>query len=168
MARLTGKYGTDQPGVRIPGEVKGHWMAVPDQFGHPDEGAVRRASVSLRKQGRARRRGRCSRQRRAATRGRTTGPTTPTSRRPRRATRPASRSASGSARRRIRWTRAGAMFAAFGAELVDAKGNITVESDDVRQVLEYAQKLVKFLPADAVELRRRLEQPGADLRARAR
>ena len=31
-----------------------------------------------------------------------------------------------------------------------AKGNIQVESDKVRQVLEYAQKLVKFLPADAV------------------
>lgn len=45
---------------------------------------------------------------------------------------------------------AGAMFAAFGAEVVNAKGDITVKSDAVRQVLEYAQKLVKFLPADAV------------------
>ena len=34
--------------------------------------------------------------------------------------------------------------------LVDAKGNITVNSDAVRQVLEYAQRLVKVLPADAV------------------
>ena len=45
---------------------------------------------------------------------------------------------------------AGAMFAAFGAEVVSAKGDVTVKSDAVRQVLEYAQKLVKFLPADAV------------------
>ena len=45
---------------------------------------------------------------------------------------------------------AGAIFASFGAELVNAKGEITVKSDNVRQVLEYAQKLVKFLPADAV------------------
>jgi ABC-type glycerol-3-phosphate transport system substrate-binding protein len=45
---------------------------------------------------------------------------------------------------------AGSMFAAFGAELVSAKGDITVKSDAVTQVLEYAQKLVKFLPADAV------------------
>lgn len=45
---------------------------------------------------------------------------------------------------------AGSMFAAFGAELVSAKGEITIDSDNVRQVLEYAQKLVKFLPADAV------------------
>ena len=45
---------------------------------------------------------------------------------------------------------AGALFAAFGAEVMNDKGNITVKSDAVREVLEYAQKLVKFLPADAV------------------
>jgi len=45
---------------------------------------------------------------------------------------------------------AGSLFAAFGAEVVSAKGDITVKSDNVRQVLEYAQQLVKFLPADAV------------------
>ena len=45
---------------------------------------------------------------------------------------------------------AGGIMAAYGAELIDAKGNVTVDSDAVRQVLEYAQRLVKFLPADAV------------------
>jgi ABC-type glycerol-3-phosphate transport system substrate-binding protein len=45
---------------------------------------------------------------------------------------------------------AGAIFAAHGAEVVNAKGDITVKSDAVRQVLEYAQQLVKFLPPDAV------------------
>lgn len=45
---------------------------------------------------------------------------------------------------------AGAIFAAYGAEVVSAKGDITVKSDAVRQVLEYAQQLVKYLPADAV------------------
>lgn len=45
---------------------------------------------------------------------------------------------------------AGAIFAAFGAEVVNAKGDITAKSDAVREVLEYAQRLVKFLPADAV------------------
>src|SRR6202166_2950772 len=45
---------------------------------------------------------------------------------------------------------AGAMFAAFGAEVITAKGDINVHSDPVRQVLEYAQHLVKFLPDDAV------------------
>jgi ABC-type glycerol-3-phosphate transport system substrate-binding protein len=45
---------------------------------------------------------------------------------------------------------AGAIFAAYGAEVVTSKGDITVKTDAVRQVLEYAQRLVKFLPADAV------------------
>ncbi|MBV9734275.1 MAG: extracellular solute-binding protein [Acidisphaera sp.] len=48
----------------------------------------------------------------------------------------------------VDWT--GAMFAAFGAELIDGEGNVRIKSDAVRQVLEYSQKLVKFLPADAV------------------
>ena len=37
----------------------------------------------------------------------------------------------------------------FGAELVDAKGNITVKSDPVRQALEYCVKVAKFYPPDA-------------------
>jgi ABC-type glycerol-3-phosphate transport system substrate-binding protein len=45
---------------------------------------------------------------------------------------------------------AGSLFASFGAELVDAKGNITVDSDKVKHLLEYMQRLVKALPADAV------------------
>ena len=45
---------------------------------------------------------------------------------------------------------AGAMFAAFGAEVITAKGEVNVRSDNVRQVLEYAQQLVKYLPEDAV------------------
>jgi hypothetical protein len=45
---------------------------------------------------------------------------------------------------------AGALFAAFGAELVNARGDITVKSDTVRQVMEYAQRLVKVLPKNAV------------------
>jgi ABC-type glycerol-3-phosphate transport system substrate-binding protein len=45
---------------------------------------------------------------------------------------------------------AGALFSAYGADLVDAKGNITVDSDAVKQALEYGQRLVKFLPPEAV------------------
>ena len=44
----------------------------------------------------------------------------------------------------------GVMYAAFGAEMVNAKGDITVDSPEMRTFLEYCQKLVKFLPADAV------------------
>lgn len=44
----------------------------------------------------------------------------------------------------------GATFGAFGADLVDAKGNITVDSDNVRTALEYAQRMAPFLPSDTV------------------
>jgi ABC-type glycerol-3-phosphate transport system substrate-binding protein len=44
----------------------------------------------------------------------------------------------------------GAIFTAYGAELVNAKGDITVKSDAVHQVLEYCQKLIKFFPPDCV------------------
>jgi ABC-type glycerol-3-phosphate transport system substrate-binding protein len=42
----------------------------------------------------------------------------------------------------------GAVFAAYGAQLVDEKGNITVKSDATKQVLEWFQKLVPFLPPE--------------------
>jgi ABC-type glycerol-3-phosphate transport system substrate-binding protein len=44
----------------------------------------------------------------------------------------------------------GAIFASFGAELVDAKGNIQLKSDAVAQALEYCTRLAKFLPADTI------------------
>nr|WP_294501672.1 extracellular solute-binding protein [uncultured Rhodopila sp.] len=44
----------------------------------------------------------------------------------------------------------GATFGAFGADLVDAKGTITVDSDNVRQALEYAKRMAPFLPPDTV------------------
>lgn len=44
----------------------------------------------------------------------------------------------------------GALFKAFGATLIDQDGNIKLKSDAVMQVMEFAQKLVKFYPADAV------------------
>ena len=42
----------------------------------------------------------------------------------------------------------GATFTSYGAELADAKGNITVKSDPVRQVLEYFKRVMPFFPAD--------------------
>ncbi len=41
-------------------------------------------------------------------------------------------------------------FAAFGAELVDAKGDIRVDSEKMRAFLEWAKRLVKILPPDAL------------------
>jgi ABC-type glycerol-3-phosphate transport system substrate-binding protein len=43
----------------------------------------------------------------------------------------------------------GAWYAAFGAELIDSNGKITIDSDNMRRFLEWAQRFVKFLPADA-------------------
>jgi ABC-type glycerol-3-phosphate transport system substrate-binding protein len=44
---------------------------------------------------------------------------------------------------------AGAVFQSFGANLVDAKGNITVKTDAVRQALDYYTRLARFFPPDA-------------------
>lgn len=46
----------------------------------------------------------------------------------------------------VDWT--GAVFAAYGAQLVDDEGKITVKSDATRTVLEWFKKLVPFLPPD--------------------
>ncbi|MGE0724632.1 MAG: ABC transporter substrate-binding protein [Alphaproteobacteria bacterium] len=43
---------------------------------------------------------------------------------------------------------AGAIFHAFGAVLVDGKGNITVKSDQVRQALDFYKRLIAVLPPD--------------------
>ena len=42
----------------------------------------------------------------------------------------------------------GAIFHSFGAMLVDAKGEITVKTDAVREALDYYKKLMQFLPPD--------------------
>ena len=42
----------------------------------------------------------------------------------------------------------GAIFHSFGAVMVDAKGEIVVKNDQVRQALDYYKKLMAFLPAD--------------------
>src|SRR6202012_81077 len=43
---------------------------------------------------------------------------------------------------------AGAFFLAHGAQLVTAKGDPSVKTDEVRQVLEFYKKLISFLPPD--------------------
>src|SRR5258705_3744483 len=43
---------------------------------------------------------------------------------------------------------AGAFFQAFGAQLVDAKGNLAVKTAAVRQALEFYKTLISFLPPD--------------------
>src|SRR6202008_1153341 len=43
---------------------------------------------------------------------------------------------------------AGAFFLAFGAALVNEKGDIVLKNDQVRQALDYYKKLMAFLPPD--------------------
>lgn len=40
----------------------------------------------------------------------------------------------------------GAMFSSYGAELVDSRGEITVDSDATREVMDYAKRLANQLP----------------------
>lgn len=43
----------------------------------------------------------------------------------------------------------GAMFRSYGADLVDAKGNITIRNNDkVRQVMDYAKRLFQHIPGE--------------------
>ena len=43
----------------------------------------------------------------------------------------------------------GAMFSSFGANLVDARGNITVRNNDkVRQVMDYSMRLFQYVPRE--------------------
>jgi len=46
----------------------------------------------------------------------------------------------------INWV--GSVFAAYGSELVDKDGNLTVKSDATRQVLQWFQKFMAVQPAD--------------------
>ncbi len=43
----------------------------------------------------------------------------------------------------------GAIFHSFGAVMVDAKGEIVLKNDQVRQALDFYKKLQQFLPPDA-------------------
>jgi ABC-type glycerol-3-phosphate transport system substrate-binding protein len=43
---------------------------------------------------------------------------------------------------------AGAIFQSFGAELVDAEGNLAVRTDAVRQAVDFYKRLIAFLPPD--------------------
>jgi len=43
----------------------------------------------------------------------------------------------------------GALFLAYGAALMDAKGNVTVRTDPVKQVMDYGKRIAAFCPPDA-------------------
>ena len=164
MARLTGKYRPGQRGGRVPGarsRATG-WPCRP-QFRHPDEGPVRAhqhaegaAGLDVVKMFPA--------HRRHAPAPRP-GPGMPSSRPPRPAPRSASRSASGSAPPPDSVDTAGCPVRRLSApNWSTPRATSRCKSDAVRQVLEFAQRLVKFAAEQRRQLRRRLQQPGADLR----
>jgi len=45
----------------------------------------------------------------------------------------------------------GATFGAFGAHLIDAKGNITVDTETVREAMDYCKRLIPFMPPETVQ-----------------
>ena len=49
-------------------------------------------------------------------------------------------------------------FQSFGAELVDAKGNVNVKTDAVRQALEFYKKLIASIPLKNVTSRFAMER----------
>lgn len=147
MKELMGKYGEVSTSARYLGNVKGRWMAVPSSSGSQNKPPVARISMFKSMAG-----------------------LDPQAMFP----------GSGTGGKHDEWTYdaflkaaeachkagkpfgiglgqttdsedfAGAVFGAHGADVVNAKGEITLDTPEVRQVLEYAQKLVKFLPANAV------------------
>jgi ABC-type glycerol-3-phosphate transport system substrate-binding protein len=44
----------------------------------------------------------------------------------------------------------GATFGAFGAHLMDAKGNITADSDAMKECLDYVARLIPYLPRETI------------------
>ncbi len=147
MKQLTGQYGTVSKSVSYLGQVKGRWMAVPSSSGSQNKLPCARISLMESMAG---------------------------------IDVQALYPASGETGRQDEWTFdaflkaaeachkggkpfgiglgqtadsedfAGAVFGAFGAELVNAKGEITLKTDAVRQALEFGKKLLPFLPPDAV------------------
>lgn len=147
MKQLTGQYGTVSKSASYLGQVKGRWMAVPSSSGSQNKPPCARISLMKSMAG---------------------------------IDVQALYPASGETGRQDEWTFdaflkaaeachkggkpfgiglgqttdsedfAGAVFGAFGAELVNAKGEITLKTDAVRQALEFGKKLLPFLPPDAV------------------
>jgi ABC-type glycerol-3-phosphate transport system substrate-binding protein len=148
MARLSKQYGATDDVCDYLGKVKGHWMAVPTSSGTQYKGPCARISVLKDK---------------AGIDVQAMYPAKP-----------------GHTKASDNWTwdtllaaaeacakakmpfaiglgqtsdsvdTAGALFASFGAELIDKDGNVQLKSDKVRQALEFGAKLVKVLPQDAV------------------
>jgi hypothetical protein len=148
MARLIAKYGPTNDAVEYLCKVKGHWLAVPSSSGSQTKGCEGRISILRDAAGLDVVKmfpgsGNSS----PGLEGWTYEACLKAAEACFKAGKPFAWGL-GTTADSVDWT--GAFFAAYGAELVDAKGNITVKSDAVRQVLELSQRLVKVLPKDVV------------------
>ncbi|MDA8251679.1 MAG: extracellular solute-binding protein [Rhodospirillales bacterium] len=148
MQRLTGKYGPANEVCEYLGKFKGHWMAVPTSSGTQIKGPCGRISL-LRQLA-----GLDVVAMYPATPVHTPQADTWTYETMLQAMEPCRKAGLpfgiGLGLTTDSTDTAGALFAAYGAELVDREGTVKVRSDEVRQVLEYGRRFVKFLPADTI------------------
>jgi ABC-type glycerol-3-phosphate transport system substrate-binding protein len=146
MKRLTDKYGQVNDVCNYLAKIKGHWLAVPTSSGTQYKGPCGRISVLKDKAGLD------VVNMYPAKEGHTAASDAWTWEAHYKAAEACAKAgmpfAIGLGQTTDSVDTAGALFRAFGAELVDKDGNITVKSDKVRAVLEHGQKLVKVLPED--------------------
>ncbi len=149
MKSLTGKYGPTSGAAEYLGKSQGHWMAVPVGWGSAPLTACARISLLKQHAGID------------VQKWYPDGPSTPDAAKDWtydtqlkmaealfKAGLPIGFGCgSGSTDANQTW---GATFGAFGADLVNAKGDITVETDAVAACLEYCKRLTQFMPADTV------------------
>jgi len=147
MKRLTGEFGPTNPVCEYLGKRKDHWIAVPSSSGAQMKGPCGRISVLREKAGIDVTEMYPAKEGGSPTADNWTYDTMLKAAEACQKANMAFGLGLGQTTDSVDW--AGAMFRAFGAALVGGEGDIKVKSDEVRQVLEYAQKLVKWLPADA-------------------
>ena len=148
VGRLSEKYGAPSQVMEYLGKYKGHWIAVPTSSGTQDKGPCGRISVLKEKAGLD-----------VVSMYPTDGPPSDAAKNwtldaHLKAAEACSKAGMpfgiGLGVTADSVDTAGSLFHAFGAEVVNAKGEITLDTDPVHQVLEHAAKLVKWLPPDAV------------------
>ncbi|HSB68604.1 MAG TPA: extracellular solute-binding protein [Candidatus Methylomirabilis sp.] len=145
VGALENKYGKINPVCEYLATIKGHWLAVPSSSGTQYKPTCARISF-FKEHGLDVRAMYPARPERTALSDQWTWDTMLTYAEPAQKANMAFALGLSQYTDSVDWV--GALFASFGAELVDAKGNVSVKSDAVKQALEYMTKLAKFLPGD--------------------
>ena len=148
MKRLTDRYGPTNEVCEYLAKIKGHWMAVPTSSGTQIKGPCGRISVLKEKAGLDVVAMYPARPEHTPESGKWTWDTFLSAAEACHKANMAFGIGVGQTTDSV--DTAGTIFRAYGAALIDREGNVQVDSDKVRRVLEYGQKLVKALPDDAV------------------